>query len=377
MTSRERVLAALRHEEPDRVPVTLAYGHPDGLCRRFGRPEFEGRFRQDIVTLGFKDPPSPEAVLRATCLPRLPSHARVDAWGRCRVPNERGDAYRLICPLENATDAAAIDLFPFPEISRPECHAHLDDEVAALQRNGLAVQGQMSQTIFELTWELCGMERTLMDLASDPDFILAVFDRLLDLRLFQARRYAQSGVDILRVGDDVGTQEGMMIAPALWRKHLKPRLANVIAAARTVNPTIAVNYHSDGNIQAIIPDLIEIGVTILNPIQPECMDPAAIKREYGARLTLLGAIGTQSTLPFGTPGDVKQMVARRMRECAPGGGFVIAPTQSLRPEVPWENIVAFYEAVEACGQRPSGVSEGGLTGGRNGSAASPKVPANH
>ena len=352
MTSRERVLTSLRHEEPDRTPVTLAYGHPDGLCRRYGRPESMGRLRQDIGGVFFKEPSPPERIIREAFLPELPAEARVDAWGRCRVMNEAGDAYRLMHPLERVTDPAVLNRFPFPDLTQPECHAHLDEAVRALHGAGVAVQGHMSQTVFETAWELCGMERTLMDLATRPEFVLAVFDRLLQTRTFQARRFAQAGVDILRVGDDVGAQQGMMISPGLWRAQLKPRLAAVIAAAREASPGIAVNYHSDGDVREIIPDLIDVGVTILNPIQPECMDPAEIKRKYGRRLTLLGTIGTQTTLPWGAPGDVKAMVAGRMRECARGGGFIIAPTHTIRPEVPWENILAFYEAVEEYGRYP-------------------------
>lgn len=349
MTSRDRVLAALAHEEPDLVPVTLAYGDPEGLCRTYGRPAEAASLRQDIRTVAFRSPAAPESAIRARYLPDLPRDAGVDAWGRCTLPNSSGDAYRVISPLERVYDVAAVAGYPFPDFTRPELSAHLEDEVRALHDRGFAVQGQMSQTIFELGWELCGMDRTLMDLASEPDFILAVFDRIMTQRLFQARRYAQAGVDIIRVGDDVGTQKGMMLAPDLWRRHLLPRLTAVISAARAVAPGIAVNYHSDGNIEPIIPDLIDAGVTILNPIQPECMDPAVIKRRFGSRLTLLGTIGTQTTLPFGTPRQVAQMVARRMRECAPGGGFIIAPTHSIRPEVPWENIRAFYDAVDRYG----------------------------
>jgi uroporphyrinogen decarboxylase len=336
--------------------VTLAYGHPDELCRRYGRPEFIGRLRQDIGAVNFREPPPPERIIREAFLPELPAGARVDAWGRCRVMNEAGNAYRLVHPLERVTDPAELDRFPFPDLTQLECHSHLDEAVRSLHGTGVAVQGHMSQTVFEMAWELCGMERALMDLATGPEFMLAMFDRLLELRVFQARRYAQAGVDILRVGDDVGAQRGMMISPALWRTHLKPRLAKVIAAARDLNPDISINYHSDGDVRAVIPDLIEIGVTILNPIQPECMEPSEIKREYGNHLTLLGTIGTQSTLPKAPPGDVAAMVARRIRECAPGGGFVIAPTHSIRPEVPWENVMAFFAAAEEFGRYPVSAS---------------------
>jgi uroporphyrinogen decarboxylase len=353
MTSRERVLTALGHREPDRVPVTLAYGDPDSLCRRYGKPEFVGRFRQDIVTVRFAEPQPPAPVIRQKYLPGLPQDATVNPWGVAHVPNDRGDAYQVISPLAGVDSLDALAEYPFPDLTPKECHEHLDRAVREGQARGFAVQGQMSQTIFEVSWGLCGMERTMMGLADDSRFVCGVFDRVLEQRLFQARRYAEAGVDILRLGDDVGSQKGMMLSPAMWREHLKPRLQRVIAAARAVRPGLPINYHSDGNIEEIIPDLIEIGVTILNPIQPECMDPATIKRKFGRELTLLGTVGTQTTLPFGSPDEVGALVAQRIRECGAGGGFIIAPTHEIRPEVPWENLVAFYRAVETHGRFPT------------------------
>jgi uroporphyrinogen decarboxylase len=155
---------------------------------------------------------------------------------------------------------------------------------------------------------------------------------------------------VLSMGDDVGTQRGMLMSVRMWRQHLKPRLARVIAAGRAVRPDVLVFYHSDGNMAAIIPDLIEIGVDILNPVQPECMDPAALKAQYGDRLSFWGLIGTQTTLPFGTPSDVAADVRLRIETVGKGGGLFLAPTHVIEPEVPWENIVAFVEAVKGTRQ---------------------------
>lgn len=136
----------------------------------------------------------------------------------------------------------------------------------------------------------------------------------------------------------------------MWRKWLKPRLARVIEQARRVKPDILIFYHSDGDCTAIIPELIEIGVDILNPVQPECMNPAELKKEYGDRLAFWGTIGTQTTMPFGTPDEVKAVVKERIETVGKGGGLLLAPTHILEPEVPWENVLAFFEAVEEYGR---------------------------
>ena len=140
------------------------------------------------------------------------------------------------------------------------------------------------------------------------------------------------------------------MSPAMYRHWIKPRLARTIAAARRVNWGIHVMYHSDGDIEAAIPDLIDAGVTVLSTVQPECMDPVAIKRKYGDRLAFAGTIGVQSVLPFGTPDDVRLQVKRHIETVGAGGGFLASPANAVEPEVPWENIVAMYEAVDDFGR---------------------------
>lgn len=135
----------------------------------------------------------------------------------------------------------------------------------------------------------------------------------------------------------------------MWRRWLKPRLARVIAAAKRVRPDVLINYHSDGNMGAVIPELIEIGVDILNPVQPECLDPIELKRSYGERLSFWGTIGIQHTLPFGTPQEVREEVRTRIETVGAGGGLLIGPTHIVEPEVPLENIVAMVEAVKEYG----------------------------
>ncbi|MDO9541046.1 MAG: uroporphyrinogen decarboxylase family protein, partial [Kiritimatiellia bacterium] len=139
-------------------------------------------------------------------------------------------------------------------------------------------------------------------------------------------------------------QNAMMFSPDMWRTIMKPRWAKVIAAARAIKPDIHVWYHSDGNIWDILDDIVEIGITILNPVQPECMDPAAIRRRFGKHLAFDGCVGTQTTFPFGTTDDMRRVV-RTLAESlqAENGGLMLSPTHVLEPEVPIANIEAFFE----------------------------------
>jgi len=348
MNSRERTLRALSHREPDLVPVCLAYETPCAIAERYGKPYDASLMRQDVYAVRL-DLGKPDPRIRNRYLQGVPAEAEIDAWGVARWPSPTGDSHGLRGPLEGATDPAELDGFPFPDVPGEAIPAKLTRDIAGLHRDGCAVQGAMSQTIFELAWALCGMEHLLTAFSENPDFVNRLLDEITARRRDMARCFARAGVDILRLGDDVGAQRGMMISPDAWRTFLKPRLASVIAAARKERPDIPVFYHSDGDVRPIIEELIEIGVTILNPVQPECMDPFEIKQRYGDRLSLWGTVGTQTTLPRGTPGEVRSVVREYMRRLAPGGGYVIGPTHSINRDVSWENILAFYEAVRDYG----------------------------
>jgi uroporphyrinogen decarboxylase len=124
-------------------------------------------------------------------------------------------------------------------------------------------------------------------------------------------------------------------------------MARIIAAARGIKPDLHIFYHSDGDCRAIIPELIEIGVTVLNPVQPECMDPVQLKADYGNKLAFWGTIGTQTTMPFGTPDEIRALVRERIETVGKGGGLLLSPTHTLEPDVPWENVLAFVRAASA------------------------------
>jgi uroporphyrinogen-III decarboxylase len=147
-------------------------------------------------------------------------------------------------------------------------------------------------------------------------------------------------------GDDVGMQTGMLISPALWRRHLKPRMAELIARVKSINPAVKVAYHSDGMIWDIVPDLIEIGLDVLNPVQPACMDPADLKRRFGDRLCFWGSLDEQHTLPFGSPEDVRAEVRTRLATIGRHGGLILGPTHHVQLDTPMENFWAMVETIQ-------------------------------
>jgi uroporphyrinogen decarboxylase len=251
--------------------------------------------------------------------------------------------------MESLTSPDQVWDFPLPDVLEDYRWEGMDKRVKEIQEKGMAAVYAAIQ-IFEPAWYLRGMENLLMDMIDDEDMAKACLDRMTQVKSEMSRKIAETGVDMIIYGDDVGTQKEMKMSPSLWRKWLKPTMAKAIKAAKDVSPDVICYYHSDGVIYDIIPDLIEIGVDVLNPVQPECMDPVKIKEIYGDRLSFWGTIGTQTTMPFGTPGDVDRQVKLIIETVGKGGGLVIAPTHLLEPEVPWENIEAFVNAVKKYGR---------------------------
>jgi uroporphyrinogen decarboxylase len=147
-------------------------------------------------------------------------------------------------------------------------------------------------------------------------------------------------------------QDRMLISPQLFREFFKPRYATLFSTWKAINPDVKIAFHSDGEIYAIIPDLIEVGLDILNPVQPKSMDPARLKREHGKHLTFWGTIDIQEVLPFGTPQQVAEEVKLRLDTVGRGGGLIISPAHNIQPEVPIENILAFYETAKTAGRYP-------------------------
>lgn len=356
MTSRERVLAALAHQPTDRVPRLLyeeAIGYTPfigQLLRERCAPKTpRDYFGMDITSV----------VLQPTTLPRdrfagwfgaegdaALASGQVDEWG---VWWRGGDLYHFAhveSPLHGMQDFARFKEYPWPDLDQPYRYAGLRERVETLHQQGLAVAA-FAGSVFEQSWYIRGMEDLMMDLAAAPEVADYFFERSAALQQRAAAEFARAGVDIIITGDDIAGQNGMLMSIETWREFLKPRLAATVQAAKRANPAVKVFYHSCGNVEPAIPGLIEAGIDILNPVQPECMEPAAIKRKYGDRLSFWGTVSVQRTMPFGTPDEVRAEVRTRIRDVGCGGGLILAPAHVLGPETPWENIVAFFEAADS------------------------------
>jgi uroporphyrinogen decarboxylase len=352
MKPRERVLTALRRQVPDKVPREMGFTSPvlDEFRRRTGATDPAEHFDFEVRYVGLA--PTKRQVDFSPFLGPLPADGWVNEWGIGHVPGSLYYFHDYVHPLQNISSAQEVRAFPFPDVTADYRYAGLAEKVANWHERGYAVQAEIphySGTLFECAWLLRGLENLLVDFISNPDLATALLDYLTASGVESASRLARAGVDILLTGDDVGTQRGMMMSPKMWRRWLKPRLAEIIVAAKKAKPDLLVFYHSDGNIEPIIPELIEIGVDILNPVQPECMDPAQLKREYGADLAFWGTIGTQTTMPFGTPEDVRTAIREQIESTGQGGGLLLAPTHVIEPDVPWENVMAFFESIEEYG----------------------------
>jgi uroporphyrinogen decarboxylase len=278
--------------------------------------------------------------------------SRLDEWGIAYIKGSFHHFEEMVHPMVNFSSLNDLESYPWPDVTASYRRDVARNRVEKVHERGLAVVGcppMKGGTIFETAWGLRGFEQLIFDMMTEKDFAACLLDKITELSIANARYFAAIGADILLTGDDFGMQSHMLISPQMWREWFKPRYAELISIVKTINPEMLVFYHSDGMIEPIIPELIEIGVDILNPVQPECMDPATLKEQYGDRLAFWGTVGTQTTLPFGTPAEVKAVVKERVTTVGKGGGLLLAPTHKIQPDVPWENVLAFFGAVEEYG----------------------------
>ena len=196
-----------------------------------------------------------------------------------------------------------------------------------------------------------------MDYLANVDVLEAVYDRLFALYTEMAVGITRAGVDMIKIVGDVAMQDRVTMGPEPWRRFDKPRMARLIDACRAVNPDVVFFFHSDGQLTELVDDLIDVGFTVINPIQPECMDPVEVKRRWGERITLYGCVSIQRTLPFGSAAEVRCEVEGLIRRCGYNGGLVLMPSNNIQPDTPVENIIACYHAardfdVHSLGGRP-------------------------
>jgi uroporphyrinogen decarboxylase len=226
----------------------------------------------------------------------------------------------------------------------------LADQVRRWHRQGLAVAGSpphLGGELFETAYRMRGYQTFMLDLVERKDLAAYLLDQLTAMLVHNALVLAQAGVDILLLDDDVAMPTGLMISPATWREFFKPRLADAIRLARAAAPDLLVFYHSDGNFTRLIPDLVGIGVNVINPVQPDCMDAAAIKAAFGDRLALWGTVGSASAWDHGTPDQIRAEVQQRIAQLGPAG-LLLAPAYDI-DFTPLANVVAFIGAAREFG----------------------------
>ena len=353
MSPRERAIATLRFRKPDRIPKDA--GFTPHIMEQFKRHTgaddpaayygFEHRnvgLAPTKVNYDFSRyyPQYPEG---------LPAGTQVSEWGEANVP---GDFYHFttyLAPLASVNTVEDLKAYPWPDVKADYRYAHLEERVKTLRQDGYFVLGSAGHTGWEKACYMRGIDNISCDLIDNQDFAEYLLDLFCDAHCSMARRYAEAGVDMLWLSEDMGMQDRLFMSPEMYRRWVKPRTKKVIDAAREVNPDIFIAQHHCGKVDGLIPDFIEIGTNTLNPIQPECMDPVDIKRRYGDVLTMWGTVGAQSVFPFGTPDQVRQTVRDNIRNLGYNGGLWIAPSQIIGPEAPWENVAAFFEAVEEYG----------------------------
>lgn len=354
LSPRERCIRSILLEDPDRVPLNLnvrpeQYERLKRTLSIRGENYYDERLKINkllgvdtfSVGLSLKGGYLPENV-EVKEGPYGPAYTlgfkdrfevRMDIWGVHSIwaPNHTYTYTYIDHPLKRI----GIGEYKWPEIDEKSIEG-----VRKIRRKfeDYCLYGGVTH-LWEIAWQLAGFQEMVRMMFSAPLMVDQILERLHKLRIEEASILCESGVDVIVDGDDVGTQRGLMISPQMWRRFLKPRYAELSDLCHRKGAFFF--FHSDGWIEPIIPDLIEIGVDILNPVQPECMDPVKLKELYGNQMCFEGTIGVQSTLPFGKPEDVAREVRERIFKLGPTG-LILGPTHAIQPDTPVENILALY-----------------------------------
>lgn len=354
MKHRERVQTALNNEQPDRCPMQISF-----------TPEFADRLRADMAIKGtvthnphgggntyeLERALDQDMLLTSVGWANSYYQGAEDytdewgiGWGAQPYTTPFGTGYYTEITGHPLADDAALASYQPPDPTRPELYTEAE-RVVREYGGEYWIVGVTVTTIFETAWALRGLERMLMDFVMAPEIADQILEIPYQYHLTAAKKLVELGVDMIWTGDDIGAQNRLLMSPQHWRQFLKPRMANFIAELKAINPAVKVAYHSDGNILPLIPELIEIGLDVLNPIQPASMDPAQLKQQFGDRLCFWGTVDEQHTLPFGSPEDVRAEILTRLDTIGAGGGLVIGPTHHVQLDTPLENFWAMVNTI--------------------------------
>lgn len=346
MTPRDRILVCLHHEKPDRIPVD-GWFHPEvvELLKAYFQTDDWLFVEKQLGMNGWANL-SPSIDFPNVAASRSEESVTLDPWGVCfrRGKDNRYQQW-IDGPLVAARNGSDLLAYRFPsvkDVREPENYA---SRVRQLQNEGMYVFGEIENP-YKRFWHLRGYQNALMDYLVNQEMLEIIYDRLYDVAAGLTLAMARAGVDMIKVVGDVAMNDRIIMGPDAWRRFDKPRLAQLLEDARAVNPDVVFFFHSDGRLTDLMDDLVEIGFTVINPIQPECMDPVEVKKRWGDRITLHGCISIQQTLPFGTVTDVHREVEHLIQCCGYNGGLILSPSNVIQPDTPLENILACYQAAQ-------------------------------
>ncbi len=332
MTPRERILNAIQFKDTDVVPyhVTFTAVARQKLADYYGNPDFESKIGNHIGYL-YRGGEGVWTELK-------PGFVQ-DAWGviwNRTVDKDIGCVENRILPDTSFGDWQ-------PPTLDPDRLNRIFSERAAANPDKFRVIS-LGFSLFERAWTLRGMEQLMMDMIESPDFAHELFDRITEYNLAFIDIALQQDVDCIRFGDDWGTQVGLMMGPALWCEFIKPRLARMYKRVHDGGKYVMI--HCCGKVQEVFPDLVDIGLNIFNPFQPEVMDVFETKKQYHGRLSFFGGISVQRLLPLGTPDEVRSETRRLIDELGKGGGWIASPSHDIPSDVPAENMAAMIEVLQ-------------------------------
>ncbi len=375
LTPRERVQKALNHEIPDRVPIDLG-GFQTGIHKRAYQnlllhlgiedeiqildpvqqlalpcDQLLERFHVDIRYIVAHGPEGFEGGIEQNILNGKLWHSLKDEFGVVWSMPDDHQLYMDIIhhPLKEASTADLQD-YPFPDGGDPTRFTGLREKARDLRRKTrYALSTGIGGVVYETCWYMRGLERWYMDMLENPKFCQALLDKILTFWIdYYGAFLSEVGdlVDVVMVGDDLAGQDGPLFSPDFYRLHVKPRQKRLIAHIKSLTPA-KVWYHTCGACQELIPDLLDNGIDILNPVQLSAinMDPLDLKRKFGDRLTFWGGgIDTQHVLPWAKPEEIRDHVQRNIEVFKTGGGYVFNPVHNIQADVPVENIIALFDA---------------------------------
>ena len=367
MNSKERLQLVFDHKEPDRVPVKVDFvpevlqklkskhkikkdiGSSDSDIANLNIDyDIDTYFEHDLLILEYgmgsgyyrEFEPGEDTYTTEWGI----------TWKKMSYKTKFGEGYYTEIVDFPLAAADAIDNYAPPNPEDEDMS--LVDYVMNKYGKDYYICGNIGCSVFEALKYLRGLTKSLEDLLINKEIAHRIMNISVDYHLKLGYKLIEKGVDMLLLADDVGGEHSMLMSPKTFREFMKPKLSYMIDEFKRKNKNIKIAWHSDGYIIPILDDLVEIELDVLNPIQPESMDPTYIKKRYGNNLCLWGTVSTQKTFPYGKPKDVENETIDRIRNCAPGGGFLIAPTHNIQLDVPEENLFAFYNTVKKCGKYP-------------------------